>query len=122
AGRRIEVEIAFFEEQDDARRMPHAKSPIRHRKVVLAFDSERLGRVELRALMAERHIRVALATESSASTNALLRHGEALANALAQAGWQVDEISHETRAAAMNAAVGAAVDHTITPDSVSRLV
>jgi Flagellar hook-length control protein FliK len=119
-GERVEVEIAFFEEQDG--RAPQAKSAIQHRKVVLALETERLGRIELRAVMADRHIRVALATESSASTNALLRHGEALANALAEAGWQVDEISHETRSAsAMNGVVGAAVDHIITPGSVSRL-
>ena len=121
-GRTIEVEVALFEERDDERGA-QAKAAIRHRKVVLAFETEQLGRVELRAVLAERHIRVALATESSASTNALLRHGEALANALAEGGWQVDEISHETRSAsAVNGAVGAAVDHIITPGSVSKLV
>lgn len=122
--RSIEVELALFEERDDAGTpgRPGA-APIRHRKAVLALDLEHLGRVELRAAMADDHIRVALATHSGESTNALLRHAEPLSRALAEAGWQVDEISHETRAASSpNAVVGAAVEHLITPGSVSRLV
>jgi len=123
SGERTEVEVAFFEERDGGSGGAQGNGAIPHRKVVLGLETEHLGRIELRAVMAERHIRVALATESSASTNALLRHGEQLANALAEAGWQVDEISHETRAAsALNGIVGAAVDHIITPGSVSRLI
>jgi hypothetical protein len=117
-GTAIEVEFALFEE-GEGREAPG----LRHRKLVLAFDTETLGRVEARAVTAGEHVRVALATESSAATNALLRYGEALARTLAGAGWQVDELSHETRARPESSApVAAAVDHIITPGSVNRVL
>ena len=112
------MEFALFEEGE--RREPPG---LRHRKLALAFETETLGRVEARAVTAGEHIRVALATESSAATNALLRYGEALARALAGAGWQVDELSHETRSRPeMSPPVYAAVEHLITPGSVDRVL
>jgi len=108
-------EFALFEE--------HAQGATRHRKVVLEIPTEGLGLVEARAVTAGERVRVALATDSSAATNALLRHAETLSRALSDAGWQVDEISHETRPVpATGAAVAAAVGHLITPGSVSRLL
>jgi hypothetical protein len=118
-GRVVEVELALFEENEHQPRKPELK----HRKLVLAFDTEALGRVQVRAVTAGEHIRVALGTESSAATNALLRYGEGLARALADAGWQVDEVSHETRARPdTSAPVLAAVEHLITPGSVNRVL
>jgi hypothetical protein len=116
----IEVQAALFEE-DRAAAPPGA---IQHRKLVLVFETERLGRLELRAVMAERHIRVALATETSAAADALARHDEALARALARAGWELDEASYETRNAADrgNAVAAAAAEHLVTPGSVERLL
>jgi hypothetical protein len=121
----LEVAVALFEEQQEtgAGRGQVATPSIQHRKVVLALETEHLGRVEIRAVLADDHIRVALATESTTSTNVLLRNGEGLAQALAAAGWQVDGISHETRPEFVtNAAVSAAVDHIITPGSLDRLI
>jgi hypothetical protein len=118
-GRVVEVELALFEE-NEARERPGA---LRHRKLVLAFDTDALGRVQARAATAGDHIRVALGTESSAATNALLRYGEGLARALAAAGWQVDEVTHETRARAdMSTPVSAALEHLVTPGSVNRVL
>jgi hypothetical protein len=118
SGAAIEVEFALFEE-GEGREAPG----LRHRKLVLAFDTETLGRVQARAVVAGEHIRVALASESSAATNALLRYGETLARALSGAGWQVDELSHETGTRPQSsAAVSAAVEHIITPGSVNRLL
>ena len=117
-GRVLEVEMALFEESEQ-----RPKTDLRHRKLVLAFDTETLGRVQARALTAGSHLRVALATESSAATNALLRYGEGLSRALGAAGWQVDELSHETRPGpSISAPVHAAVEHLITPGSVDRIL
>lgn len=120
AGERlIEVDAALFEERREAAAAPQMK----HRKLVLTLETEHLGRLELRAVMADSHVRVALATESSASTHALLRHGESLSRSLAEGGWQVDEISYETRARHdANGAIAAAAEHLITPGSVNRLL
>lgn len=108
-------EFALFEEDDGGE--------TRHRKLVLEIPTGRLGLVEARAVAAGDRVRVALATASSEATNALLRHGESLARALAEAGWQVDEISHETRPVPeTGAAIAAAVGHLITPGSLSRLL
>jgi hypothetical protein len=116
----IEVEAAFFEED----RAAAPAAGLRHQKLVLSLETERLGRVELRAVMANTHVRVALATVAAEATNALLRHGESLARALALEGWQVDEISYETRNAAEhgNAVAAAAAEHVVTPGSVEKLL
>jgi len=117
-GRLVEVELALFEESEERQ-----KTSLRHRKLVIAFDTETLGRVQARALTAGEHVRVALATESSAATNALLRYGEGLSRALGAAGWQVDELSHETRPRPpISAPVHAAVEHLITPGSIDRIL
>jgi hypothetical protein len=116
----VDVEVALFEERDP--KAGGGAAGARHRKFVAVLQTERLGRVELRAAMADRHLRVALATESGESTQALLGDAVPLSRALEAEGWQVDEITHETRApAAPSAAVAAAVEHLITPGSVSRL-
>lgn len=118
-GADIRVEYALFEEGEGEA----AAAPLRHRKLVLVFELPELGRVEIRALTAGEHVRVALATDSRSRTNALLRHGEALSNALSENGWSVDEIAYETRSPqAPGGAVGAAVEHLIAPGSVSRLI
>ena len=119
-GAGIRVEYALFEE-GEGEAAPAAT--LRHRKLVLVFELPGLGRVEIRAVTAGDHIRVALATDSRAQTNALLRHGETLSNAFSEAGWSIDEIAYETRAAQTpGGAVGAAVEHLIAPGSVSKLI
>lgn len=119
-GDAIAVEIAVFEETGgEARAGAHA--PLRHRKLVFALDAPHLGRIEARAVSADTHLRVALATASAGCTHALLRHGEALALALHGDGWQVDEIAYETREqAGPGAALGAVLEHLVAPGSVSR--
>jgi len=116
----IDADAALFEERD---RAPSPSPSAGYRKVVLALDTERLGRVEVRATMAEQRLRVVLASERRESTNALLRHGESLAGALAAAGWQVDEIAYETRSTLTpSGPVQAALEHLIAPGSVDRLL
>jgi hypothetical protein len=118
-GADIRVEYALFEDGEGEA----AVAPLRHRKLVLVFELPGLGRVEIRAVTAGEHVRVALATDSRSRTNALLRHGEALSNAFSENGWSVDEIAYETRSPdAPGGAVGAAVEHLIAPGSVSRLI
>lgn len=118
-GRTLQAEFAFFEES----RKGDGPEGLRHRKAVLVLDLAHLGRVEARAVTAGEHLRVVIASESPEATAALLRHAEALLRSLAEAAWQVDEIRHETRAPsppAASGAVAAAVEHLITPGSVSR--
>jgi hypothetical protein len=114
----VEVEVALFEERAEP---PPAAPGARHRKFVAVLETPRLGRVELRATSADRHLRVALATEARESTAALLADALSLSRALEADGWQVDELRHETRPAAAGAAVDAVVEHLITPGSVNRL-
>jgi hypothetical protein len=115
----LTVEIAVFEEGPQ----PGGREPrLRHRKLVLALEAPGLGRVEARAVTADAHLRVALATGTPEGTRALMRHGESLAQELAGDGWCVDEIAYETRErAGPGAALGALLEHLVTPGSVSRL-
>jgi hypothetical protein len=129
-GALVEVDAALFEENREAERpagwsdrREAAPAALQHRRLVLSLETERLGRVELRAVMADTHMRVALATESEAATRALLRNGETLSRELADAGWQLDEVAYETRARhPANGAVAAAAEHLVTPGSVNRLL
>jgi hypothetical protein len=119
--REIIAEIAVFEETAE---QPHGEpgARLRHRKLVVALEAPWLGRVEARAVTAERHLRVALATGSAEGTRALLRHGERLARELDAEGWRVDEIAYETRErAGPGAALGALLEHLVAPGSVDRL-
>lgn len=115
----LTAEIAVFEESPQ----PGGREPrLRHRKLVLALEAPGLGRVEARAVTADAHLRVALATGTAEGTRALMRHGESLAHELAGEGWCVDEIAYETRErAGPGAALGALLEHLVTPGSVSRL-
>jgi hypothetical protein len=110
----------MFEEPSGGEGQP---SHIRHRRVVLALDTETLGRIEASALFAADRIRVTLSTSSSESTGALARHMGPLTAELEHAGWHVDEMRYETRApVAPGEVMKSVVEHLIGPGSVSRLV
>ena len=118
-GRLVELDVALFEEHQDGDREP---SQVRHRRLVVAMDTETLGRIEASALFAADHIRVTFATSSSESTGALARRMGPLTAELEQFGWHVDEMKYETRAPAPPGAVLASVvEHLVSPGSVSTL-
>jgi hypothetical protein len=112
----VEVQAALFEEQRD----PQAAPGLQHRKLVILLDTERLGRLELRAVMADSHVRVAIAAERADSADVLQREGDALARSLADAGLEVDEVRYETGLPGGNAVAAAAAEHLVIPGSVSR--
>ena len=118
-GRLVELDVALFEEHQDNGAEP---SQIRHRRLVVAMETETLGRIEASALFAADHIRVTFSTSSSESTGALARRMGPLTAELEQFGWHVDEMKYETRAPVPPGAVLASVvEHLVSPGSVSTL-
>jgi hypothetical protein len=106
--RLVEVNVAVFDHERD----PSPRSDTRHRALVFVLKLEQLGLVEVSATIADERVRVRIS-----------QHADALRQALAAAGWSVDEVVYETLGArTSNAAVGSIVEHVIAQDSVNRLV
>ena len=115
----VEVDLSFFEQHKERPGAPGNK----HRKVVFALRLERLGHVEIIASLAGSRVRLHVATGDEAATAAAAAHAETLRAALAEGGWEVDEVAYATRQADnQNGAVRAVVDHVVRQDSLNRLV
>ncbi len=121
-GELVELDVALFAQNDDKGSEPKADG-IRHRELVFALTTEALGHLEVRALLADGHMRLRIAADSSASTERLAEHAQTLEAGLQRIGWQVDEQRYESRATnASGAVLASVVEHLISPGSVSRLV
>ena len=121
-GELVELDIALFAQNDDAGREPKPDA-IRHRELVFALTTEALGRIEVRALLANGHLRLRIAADSPATTERLAEHAETLEAGLQHIGWQVDEQRYESRVgSAAGGVLASVVEHLISPGSVSRLV
>lgn len=120
-GELVELDVALFAQNDDAQR-ERGEETIRHRELVFALSTAELGRVEIRATLANGHLRLRIAAESSATTQSLAERAGDLAGSLQRLGWQVDEQRYESKLAGAPGIVAASVvEHLIAPGSVSRL-
>ena len=119
-GELVELDVALFAQDDSAQREPKADG-IRHRELVFALTTEALGRLEVRALLANGHMRLRIAADSSASSERLAEHAPTLEASLQRIGWEVDEQRYESRSAT-GGVLASVVEHLISPGSVSRLV
>jgi hypothetical protein len=121
-GELVELDVALFAQNDDPGSEPKTNG-IRHRELVFALTTEALGHLEVRALLADGHMRLRIAADSSASTERLAEQAQTLEAGLQRIGWQVDEQRYESRATnASGAVLASVVEHLISPGSVSRLV
>ena len=120
-GELVELDVAMFAQGGDAQR--EQAEGIRHRELVFALTTPALGHIEIRALLANGHLRLRIAADSSTTTQLLAEHAEDLGAGLQRLGWQTDEQRYETRVAGETSGVLASVvEHLISPGSVSRLV
>ena len=125
-GRLVELDVALFD-QPENRATPEggggkSAPALRHRQLVFAVTTERLGRVEVRATTAGTHMRVQINTESSDSSQALARYAARLSSDLETIGWQIDELAYQTTAPAASGMVPRTVlEHLSAPGSVSAL-
>lgn len=118
-GRLLELELALFDEPGEGGDGGAAPAVPRHRQVVIGLDTASLGRVEVRARIAGRHLALTMNTDASERTQALAGHAAALRESLSSLGFEVDAMAYETQAAgAPGAPLQAVVEHLITPGSV----
>jgi Flagellar hook-length control protein FliK len=121
-GELVELDVALFAQNEDAQREPKADG-IRHRELVFALTTEALGHIEVRALLANGHLRLRIAADSGAVSERLAEHAPTLEAGLQRIGWQVDEQRYESRVrGTAGGVIASVVDHLISPGSVSRLV
>jgi hypothetical protein len=125
-GRLVELDVALFEQPVERNAgdggAGNATPALRHRQLVFAVTTERLGRVEVRATTAGTHMRVEINTENSDSSQALARHAARLSTDLETVGWQIDELAYRTTTPAASGMVPRTVrEHLSAPGSISAL-
>lgn len=118
--RMVEVDIALYSQ---LRQGPEQEDGIRYRKIVFSLDTDSLGHVEISAHVANRNLRLVVASNSEFSTEQMAHYLPELKAALTESGWRLDEISYETMENDLSGNVlGSVVEHHISQDSLSRLM
>jgi flagellar hook-length control protein FliK len=115
----IEVDIAVF----DQRAGTNLLNGVKHRQVVIALNMEQLGRIELTARIAGNHLRIGITADESGKTEFVSSHMGQLREALAGAGWEVDEMAYATQVKSSASGVSrSVVEHIVSQDSLNRLM
>jgi len=115
----VEVSVALFEQRRDQDQQPEAK----HRQVVFALNTKMLGAVQITARLSGERVRIRVTAEDETRAREIAGYTGELRTALAQIGWQVDEIAYESRESdGRNPAVASVVEHIALHDSLNRLV
>jgi hypothetical protein len=119
--RLIEVEMAMFSQQRDAG--TRQAEGVQYRKLVFSLNTEQLGHVEISVYVANRNLRVIVATDNEPATGELARFLPDLKKSLTAYGWQLDELSYRTTEADLQGnVIKSVVEHFISQDSLSRLM
>lgn len=115
----IEVDIAVF----DQRAGTNLLNGVKHRQVVIALNMEHLGHIELTARIAGNHVRLGITNDQSHKTEIVSTHMGQLRDALAKAGWEVDEMTYATQVITSASGVPrSVVEHIVSQDSLNRLM
>lgn len=118
--RLVEVDIALYSQ---LRQGLQQEDGIRYQKVVFSLDTDSLGHVEISAHVANRNLRLVVASDNEFATEQMTHYLPELKAALAESGWRLDEISYETVENDLSGNVlGSVVEHHISQDSLSRLM
>jgi hypothetical protein len=117
--RLIEVEMALFSQHRDKQQ----DEGVQYRKLVFALNTGQLGHVEISVYVANRNLRVIVATDNESATGELARYLPDLKKGLTAFGWQLDELSYRTTEADLQGnVIKSVVEHYISQDSLSRLM
>ncbi len=118
-GRLVEVDLALFEQ----RQSPQINGTTTHRKIVLALNTENLGKVNVEATVSGENLRLRVVADNREHSDAVADHAQHLRRSLTQLGWTVDEIRYETTTAgAPGNPARSVLNHMIGLDSFNRLV
>lgn len=118
--RMVEVSMALYSQNDG---QPDAVSEVslRHHKAVFSLETENLGRVEIEARVADRHLRLTVDVEHEFAAERLAEYLTTLTSALNEHDWRIDEIRYGIRDE-MSGVMRSVVEHHVTPDSLSQLM
>lgn len=114
----VEVSVALFSQRKNAVNV----QGLRHRRVVLALNTQHMGKVELIAQMTNRDLRLEIAAEQTSVTQFFAQHLKDIRQELEAAHWRVVDVSYTSKHRDGNGAMRAVVEHHISEDSLSRLM
>lgn len=118
--RLVEVEMALFSQRE---RQGQAKGDIQYQRLVFSLDSEVLGHMEISVGLANRNLKIDIASDNEEATQWLAHYMPELKASLADADWQIDELSYRTHFTdAENNVLASVVNHYVSQDSLSRLL
>ena len=117
--RLVEVSLAQFSQRDETAK----PGGIRHRRLHISIETERLGHIELTVQAANRRLRVEIGAQSEHTATTLSRYLSELKGALGEAGWEVDQVDYATIDRDQESGVvSSVVEHHISHDSVNRVM
>ena len=117
--RLVEVSLAQFSQRDETAK----PGGIRHRRLHISIETERLGHIELTVQAANRRLRVEIGAQNEHTATTLSRYLSELKGALGEAGWEVDQVDYATIDRDQESGVvSSVVEHHISHDSVNRVM
>jgi len=117
--RLIEVDVVMYEQHENSRSL----SSIDNKKIVFSLELGQLGNVSIEILLNNKHVKMAISTDSSYSTEILLGHGVELTESIKDKNWSLDEMSYLTKETdEIGNVISSVLEHYVSQDSLSRLM
>lgn len=121
-GQLVEVTLALFAQgATSEEKASEDRSALRYRRIVFSLETERLGRLEIQAKLADCHVCLDICADSRATAEYLGIQMKDLRMALAAYGWQIDDIRYGVLSAP-GGPLDAVIEHLVAKDSLNRLM
>lgn len=118
-GRLAEVDVVMYEQHSSMKQ----QAGIESRKIVFSLDLEKLGHVSVEILLHNKHIKMAVSTNSTDSTEAMFSHGNELTESIKDQNWGLDEVSYLTNDEnSAGNVVRSVLEYYVSQNSLSRLM
>nr|WP_246589815.1 flagellar hook-length control protein FliK [Marinobacterium ramblicola] len=117
----VELSLALFAEQGGGSAQQGSDNALRYRKAVFSLSTENLGKVQIEAKTADRHLSLRIGAENVEVADVLSSQLSVLTDSLAEWGWAVDEIRYEVGGDDLTVPQ-AVIEHHYLQDSLSRVL
>jgi len=114
----VELDLALLSQRDASRKA----GGLRHQHLAFSLDFEHLGKVEMSAIVSDRHVSLNVATDSEEKAELLAENLGALRESLAQHEWILESMRYQAASTGqMGMAIKTIVEHHVSQDSVNQL-